>query len=166
VVWSRRFAQLPEDAIEADVSATLEEFIRHFGKPAGFTCPGFMFDERTSRLVSKLGFSYDGDAIGGKPRHASAGGKPLTHWTIPVTICGPGTIPFLEWHGARGTSDDLVIEDLLARIAAEDWVVLYGHPCYEGVHDRVLRRVFGAVLDAGFKFVTHAQMAERLHAHA
>jgi peptidoglycan/xylan/chitin deacetylase (PgdA/CDA1 family) len=154
VVWSRRFAQLPEEAIEADVSATLAEFTRHF-----------KFDERTSRLVSKLGFRYDGDAIGGKPRRASADGKPLQHWTIPVTICGPGTIPFLEWHGARGTSDDLVIEDLRARIAAEDWVVLYGHPCYEGVNDRLLRRVFGAVREAGFQFATHAQLAERLHAY-
>lgn len=166
VIWSRRFAQLPEDTIEADVSATLAEFTRHFGKPTGFTCPGFKCDERTSRLVSKLGFRYDGDAIGGSPRHASADGVALRHWTIPVTVCGPGTIPFLEWHGARGTADDAVVDDFRARIADQDWVVLYGHPCYEGVHDRLLRRVFGAVREAGFQFVTHAQMAERLDARA
>ena len=166
VVWSRRFKELPEATIEADVSRTLEEFKHHFGAPAGFTCPGFKFDERTSRLVEKLGFRYDGDAIGGAPRRASADGKSLRHWTIPVTICGPRTIPYLEWHGARGTAEDAIIEEFHGRIANENWVVLYGHPCYEGVNDRLLRRIFRTVLDDGFQFVTHAQMAERLHADA
>jgi peptidoglycan/xylan/chitin deacetylase (PgdA/CDA1 family) len=166
VVWSRRFAQLPEEVIEADVTETLEEFTRHFGKPPGFTCPGFKHDERTSRLVSKLGFRYDGDAIGGSPRHPEAGGRELAHWTIPVTVIGPRTIPFLEWHGARGSNDETLIDDFKSQIAEKDWVVLYGHPCYEGVNDRVLRKVFTAVVDSGFEFVTHAQMAERLYAHA
>jgi hypothetical protein len=44
--------------------------------------------------------------------------------------------------------------------------VLYGHPCYEGVNDQLLRRIFEAVRSAGFEFVTHAQMAERLYAAA
>jgi peptidoglycan/xylan/chitin deacetylase (PgdA/CDA1 family) len=166
VVWSRRFAQLPYEAIEMDVSTTLDEFKRHFGNPSGFTCPGFKFDQRTSRLVEKLGFRYDGDALGGKPHRASADGKTLQHWTIPVTICGPRTIPYLEWHGARRTPEDAVIEDFRGRIANEDWVVLYGHPCYEGVNDRLLRRIFSTVHEAGFRFATHAQMAERLDAVA
>jgi peptidoglycan/xylan/chitin deacetylase (PgdA/CDA1 family) len=166
VVWSRRFANLPEEVIAADVSAALEEFTRYFGAPTGFTSPGFKFDERTSRLVEKLGFRYDGDAIGGEPRRASADGRSLQHWTIPVTICGPRTIPYLEWHGARRSSEDAIVDDFRGRIAGEKWVVLYGHPCYEGVNDRLLRRIFKTVRDAGFRFVTHAQMAERLNAAA
>jgi peptidoglycan/xylan/chitin deacetylase (PgdA/CDA1 family) len=164
VVWSRRFAQLPEEVLMADVSETLEEFTRAFGKPVGFTCPGFKHDERTSNMVSKLGFRYDGDALGGVPHHPTVGGLELKHWTIPVTICGPRTIPFLEWHGARKTPDDLIIQDLRERIGDENWVVLYGHPCYEGVNDQLLRRVFETLRSAGFEFVTHAQMAERLYA--
>jgi len=166
VVWSRRFAELPAAVLEADVSATLQEFERHFGRPAGFTCPGFKCDERSSALVEKLGFRYDGDAIGGEPRHPSVEGRPLAHWTIPVTVCGPRTIPFLEWHGARGTPEEQVIAELRERIEGQDWVVLYGHPCYEGVREQLLRRVFQAVQAAGFQFVTHAQMAERLYARA
>lgn len=166
VVWSRRFASLPTEVLEADVRETLDEFTGHFGKPVGFTCPGFKCDERTSRLVSELGFRYDGDAIGGEPRHPSVNGAALKHWTIPVTICGPRTIPYLEWHGARGTPDDALIEDFRQRIVNEKWVVLYGHPCYEGVNDAILRKVFGAVREEGFEFVTHAQMAEHLYAAA
>jgi len=166
VIWSRRFAQLPENELFADVEHTLELYTRHFGKPAGFTSPGFKFDDRVRRLVDKLGFRYDGDAIGGVPHRSVAAGQTLQHWTIPVTLIGPRTIPLMEWHGARGASEADIVADILKRMEGEDWVVLYGHPCYEGVNDRLLKRLFSAVLDAGFKFLTHEQMAERLNAAA
>jgi peptidoglycan/xylan/chitin deacetylase (PgdA/CDA1 family) len=166
VIWSRRFAQLPEAELIADVARNLEIFTRHFGKPPGFTSPGFKCDQRVSRLVEDLGFRYDGDAIGGEPHRPVIDGKQLSHWTIPVTLCGPRTIPLIEWHGARGSSDEQVVADISQRIANEQWVVLYGHPSYEGVKDGLLRKIFRAVQDAGFRFLTHAQMAERLSARA
>jgi peptidoglycan/xylan/chitin deacetylase (PgdA/CDA1 family) len=166
VVWSRRFAQIPAAELRADVEQTLALYVRHFGRPAGFTCPGFNCDERTTRIVEDLGFRYDGDAIGGVPHRTLVAGEPVRHWTIPVTLIGPRTIPLLEWHGARGSSDEAIVADVLQRIGQQDWVVLYGHPCYEGVRDGLLRKVFSAVQRAGFRFLTHAQMAERLHARA
>jgi hypothetical protein len=45
-------------------------------------------------------------------------------------------------------------------------VVLYGHPCYEGVRDNVLRQVFATVVERGFRFVTMQTMAEQLRAVA
>jgi hypothetical protein len=45
-------------------------------------------------------------------------------------------------------------------------VILYGHPCYEGVRDAVLRKVFARVVERGFRFVTMQTMAERLQAAA
>jgi len=166
VIWSRRFAQLPTEAIADDVTRTLGLYTRYFGKPQGFTSPGFKCDERVRRIVEQLGFSYDGDAIGGQPHRGLVGQTQVRHWTIPVTLCGPRTIPLMEWHGARGSSDDEIVADIQRRIANENWVVLYGHPCYEGVHEGLLRRVFRAVQEAGFRFLTHAQMAERLYAGA
>lgn len=162
VVWSRRFPQLPEEVLEADVSATHEEFTRHFGKPLGFTSPGFRSDDRTARIVDRLGYEYDGDAIGGAPGRSTATGLALRHWRIPVTVCGVGTVPFLEWHGARGTPESQVLDEIARTTADESWVVMYGHPCYEGVNDRLLERVFVHFLERGFKFVTHAEMAKRL----
>jgi len=166
VIWSRRFTQLSAAEITADVEKTLEDYTRHFGKPAGFTSPGFKHDERTRRLVENLGFRYDGDAIGGEPHRGLVDNKPVKHWTIPVTLCGPRTIPLTEWHGARGSTDEQIVADILKRIENERWVVLYGHPCYEGVAANQLRRIFSAVQKAGFTFLTHAQMAERLYAAA
>ncbi|MDP9084459.1 MAG: hypothetical protein M3N50_11950 [Pseudomonadota bacterium] len=162
VVWSRRFYQLPEHVIAEDVSEAHAEITRLFGAPAGFTSPGFKSDERITRIVERLAFLYDGDAIGGDPHHPKIEEINARHWRIPVTLCGPRTVPLLEWHGARKTSMPQIIEDLETRLNQSAWVVLYGHPCYEGVNDHVLREVFRTVLNRGYRFVTHAQMAERL----
>ena len=166
VVWSRRFHELPDETLEADVEESYRHFVRHFSKPAGFSSPGFYSDERVMVLLDKLGFLYNGDAIGGKPRRATSGGRALRHWTIPVTLSGPRTIPFLEYHGARGTPEAEWLPQLNEHLDTHDSVVLYGHPCYEGVRDKILRQVFATVLERGFRFVTMQTMAERLRAVA
>jgi hypothetical protein len=162
-VWSRRFFELPEAVIAQDVAEAHAEMTRLFGRPAGFTSPGFKSDERITRIVEELDFRYDGDAIGGEPHHPRCGDRPVSHWRIPVTLCGPRTVPLLEWHGARGTPAGDIIADLGRRLGDEHWVVLYGHPCYEGVNDELLRQVFRTVIDRGFRFVTHQEMAGYLH---
>ena len=166
VVWSRRFFELPESVIEQDVNESHAEISQLFGTPAGFTSPGFKSDERITRIVAKLKFMYDGDAIGGEPHHPVFNRTAAAHWRIPVTLCGPRTVPLLEWHGARSTPLPQILDDLNSRLAQSNWVVLYGHPCYEGVNDDILRAVFRTVQDKGFRFVTHQQMAERLYAEA
>jgi peptidoglycan/xylan/chitin deacetylase (PgdA/CDA1 family) len=166
VVWSRRFHQLPDEDLRADVDESYGHFIRHFGRPAGFSSPGFYSDERVMLQLDRLGFLYNGDGIGGEPARAVADGRELRHWTIPVTLAGPRTIPFLEYHGARGTPDSQVIDELHRHLDGRDQVILYGHPCYEGVRENVLRKVFGAVLERGYRFVTMQTIARRLQSGA
>jgi peptidoglycan/xylan/chitin deacetylase (PgdA/CDA1 family) len=166
VVWSRRFHDLPAETLEADVETSYNLFVRYFGRPSGFSSPGFYSDERVMALLDRLGFLYNGDAIHGEPHRATAGGRAVRHWTVPVTLSGPRTIPFLEFHGARGTPEEQVLGELDRHLAERDWVVLYGHPCYEGVHDALLRRVFAGVRERGFEFVTMEQMVRQLHAGA
>jgi peptidoglycan/xylan/chitin deacetylase (PgdA/CDA1 family) len=166
VVWSRRFHELPGRTLQADVEEAYRHFVRHFGKPAGFSSPGFYSDERVTAILDRLDFLYSGDAIGGEPHRASLGNRLAGHWTIPVTLSGPRTIPFLEYHGARGTPEPEVIGQLSRHLDEHEWVVFYGHPCYEGVRDRMLRRVFATVVERGFRFVTMQTLAERLRAVA
>jgi hypothetical protein len=166
VTWSRRFHELPDTVLEADVQESYGHFSRHLGKPAGFSSPGFYSDGRVMRMLDRMGFTYDGDAIGGEPRRATADGHQLRHWTIPVTLCGPRTVPFLEYHGARGTPEEQVLGELDRHFEGRDLVVLYGHPCYEGVREQVLRKVFARVVERGFRFVTMQALAARLHAGA
>jgi hypothetical protein len=164
VGWSRRFHALPGDELIADVEESYGHFVRHFGAPAGFSSPGFYSDERVMLILDRLAFRYNGDAIGGEPHRATAGGRTLRHWTIPVTLAGPRTIPFLEYHGARGTPEPEVLRLLDEHLESRDEVVLYGHPCYEGVREALLRKVFARVVEHGFRFVTLQTMAERLQA--
>jgi peptidoglycan/xylan/chitin deacetylase (PgdA/CDA1 family) len=162
VIWSRRFHELPDEDLAADVEESYGHFVRHFGRPVGFSSPGFYSDERVMLLLDRLGFLYNGDAIGGEPHHATAAGRTLRHWTIPVTLSGPRTIPFLEYHGARETPQAEVMRQLDEHLDAHDEVILYGHPCYEGVREGVLRKVFARVVERGFRFVTMQTLAERL----
>jgi peptidoglycan/xylan/chitin deacetylase (PgdA/CDA1 family) len=166
VVWSRRFQQIPDAMLHADVQESYGHFTRHFGKPAGFSSPGFYSDSRVMRMLDRMGFEYDGDAIGGEPRRATADGHQLRHWTIPVTLCGPRTIPFLEFHGARQTPEEQVFAELDRHLQDHELVVLYGHPCYEGVREQVLRKVFARVLEQGFRFVTMQALAAKLDGSA
>ena len=112
VIWSRRFHELPDAVLQADMDESYGHFVRNFGRPDGFTSPGFYSDARVMRMIGQMGFTYDGDAIGGEPRRATADGDTLRHWTIPVTLCGPGTVPFLEYHGARQTPERQMLEEL------------------------------------------------------
>jgi peptidoglycan/xylan/chitin deacetylase (PgdA/CDA1 family) len=164
VIWSRRFHELAEADLVADVEESYAHFVRHFGRPEGFSSPGFYSDARVMRLLDRLGFSYNGDGIGGEPHRAVADGRTLRHWTIPVTLSGPRTIPFLEYHGARATPEAEVMRLLDEHLDAHDEVILYGHPCYEGVREAVLRKVFARVVERGFRFVTMQTLAERLQA--
>ncbi|MGI9260488.1 MAG: hypothetical protein ACR2QR_00560 [Woeseiaceae bacterium] len=158
VVWSRRFNELDDEVIEQDVANTLEEFVAAFGQPAGFTSPGFKSDNRIMRIVERLGFEYHGDAIGGQPAPSIVSGTEYDHWTVPVTICGPRTIPFFEWHSARGSSRQQALAAFEDSLDENSTAVLYGHPCHEGLDRQTLRKMFDAVLRAGFEFVTHAEL--------
>jgi hypothetical protein len=59
-----------------------------------------------------------------------------------------------------------VFRQLNQHLDENDSVVLYGHPCYEGVRDNILRQVFANVVERGFRFVTMQTMAEQLRAVA
>ena len=129
VVWSRRFHELPDRVLQADVEQSYRHFVRHFGKPAGFSSPGFYSDERVMALLDRLGFRLQRRCHRWRaPAEPPWPGRPVGHWTIPVTLSGPRTIPFLEYHGARGTPEPEVLRQLNQHLDEHESVVLYGHP--------------------------------------
>jgi hypothetical protein len=59
-----------------------------------------------------------------------------------------------------------VLGELDRHLEGRDLVVLYGHPCYEGVREQILRKVFARVVEHGFRFVTMQAVAAGLQAGA
>ena len=55
VIWSRRFHELPDEVLQADVDESYGHFVRNFGRPDGFTSPGFYSDDRVMRMVERMG---------------------------------------------------------------------------------------------------------------
>jgi hypothetical protein len=164
VVWSRRFTELPDEIFEADIVESFQHFMHYFGRPAGFTSPGFQINDRVRKVLDQIGFQYNGDQIGGSPTRGTIDGSPAKHWIIPVTLAGPRTIPFLEWHGALNTPEAEVLMTIDSHLVDNKLVVLYGHPCFEGTRPGLLRQVFSRVLEANFRFVTHEEIANLLEA--
>ncbi len=166
VVWSRRFPELSREWLRAELTRALALFRAELGAPAGFASPGFRSDERVLELLAELSFRYCGDAIGGEPRPARAGARALPLALVPVTLIGARTVPWLEWHAARRTPEDRVLAELDLHLAEREVVVLYGHPCYEGVRIGMLRRVLQRVQERGFRSVSHAELCEKRAAEA
>lgn len=81
-----------------------------------------------------------------------------------MTLVGKGTIPFLEFHGARRTPEADFLRDYERHLDANTRVVVYGHPCYEGVRPHLLRALFERALSRGFRFATLAEIARSLDA--
>ena len=157
VVWSRRFHELPDADSRGrrGASPTATSCGTSGSRPAS-PRPASTPTSASCAMLDRLGFLYNGDAIGGEPRRATADGRTLRHWTIPVTLCGPAHDPVsgIPWRprhaGGRGAAP-------AGRASgAHEQVVLYGHPCYEGVREQVLRKVFAAGARARFPLRHHA----------
>ena len=152
--------------LEADVEESYGHFVRHFGKPAGFSSPGFYSDERVMRLLDRLGFAYNGDAHRRRaaPRHR---GRPaaaaLDHPGDAVRARAPFRSSSTTAPAARRRPR--CCASSTEHLEGRDLVVLYGHPCYEGVREqRAAQGLRARCVERGFRFVTMQTLAERLQA--
>ncbi len=132
-------------------------FVRHFGKPAGFSSPGFYSDERVMRLLDRLGFLYNGDGIGGEPRPATADGRELS------ALDHPGD--------ARGAAHDSRSWSITARKgrprsrSCASWTSIWSRAslwCCTGT--RATRACAKGVLQAGLRRGARARLPLRHHA--
>ena len=143
-------------------------FVRHFGQA------GRLLLARASTPTSgswrcSTGWASSTTAmrIGGEPRRAMADGQPLRPLDHPGDALRPAddSVPGVSRRPGHARSRRCS-RQLDQHLDEHESVVLYGHPCYEGVREAVLRKVFARVLERGFRFVTMQTMAERLQAVA
>jgi peptidoglycan/xylan/chitin deacetylase (PgdA/CDA1 family) len=152
--WERYAASAGIDTIRRDLDWGYKTFESLFGKPSGFSAPGFVWSEATLECIDEKGFLYASDMDGDKPFHPSAGGKGCTHWQVPVTVNGPSHIPFIEWASLQKQGEQEFLAGLDEKLVPDSPAVLYGHPCWDGTHGLpYLTSVVEYAIDKGYTFV-------------
>ena len=159
--WSRRLGELSLEYLDDQMDQTLDFFEKelHF-RPIGFTAPGFRYT-RDSLLAIDRHFSYSGELFTEEPVAVEIAGKRLAHMQIPVTVCGPDTIPLIEYLAATGKTSAQIAEHVKHEIDARSFAVPYGHPGYEGLQTGLLDEIFDHVLRQGFEVLTLAEIYDR-----
>lgn len=147
-VWQRGFAGLDDEGLERLFRPAFDDFIECWGMPAGFTSPGFRYDERVNALLDREGFTYASDMPGDAPfRPRRSDGSLYSHFQVPVNVVGDGTVPVIEQGLARGHSRRRIVRDAVRAIRARRFALMYDHPFVAGVHwgvlDDVLREIEG-----------------------
>lgn len=161
IVWSRRLDSLSQDFIENEVKKAICFFEDKLGfKPNGFAAPGFKWNQKTLNILDKF-FNFSGDLSGNEPFRVKLKNKVYKHLQIPVTVIGPDTVPLIEFLLATGKTEAEIIAAVEREILKQDFSVMYGHPCLEGMKTEVLEKIFKFVLENNYQFLTIEQIYER-----
>ena len=165
VVWSRRFHELPDADLVADVEESYGHFVRHFGQAGRLLVARLLFRRaghaaaRPARLP--LQRRRDRGRAAARDRRGPHA-QPLDHSRHPLRAAHD-SVPRVS-RRSRNAGGGGHAACWTSTSTDHDSVILYGHPCYEGVREGVLRKVFARVVEHGFRFVTMQTMAERLQA--
>ncbi len=118
------------------------------------------------RLLDGLGFLYNGDGIGGEPRRATATGRPLRHWTLPVTLSGPARFRFSSIMAREPPRRTRLCGCCASISTRASWSSCTATRATRVSTTALLRHVFSTVLEHGFSFVTMQSVAEQLQSAA
>jgi hypothetical protein len=152
--WQRHAAAADIETIRSDLDWGYNAFVKLFGTPAGFAAPGFVWSEATLACIDEKGFRYASDMDGASPFQPDVRGRKYSHWQVPVTVCGPSHIPFIEWACLQKQSEQDFLAELNLKLPGDAPAVLYGHPCWEGTGGAAyLTTAVEWLLDKGYTFV-------------
>ena len=151
-LWQWNLEGLRKGEISDLLKPAYDHFTRLFGRPKGFSSPGFRYNRHVLELVDEYGFTYASDMEGEGPCRIEG----FRHVQIPVNIIGPDKVPLLEHLGRTGTAaaEDRVAEEVEKR----EHAVLYGHPAYEGTDAR-LRQIISRIMKSGHRIVTLEELS-------
>lgn len=148
VVWQRSLDELDRGQLDDLFRPAFDRFSERYGKPAGFACPGFRYNEAVLDLLDEEGFAYSSDMSGEAPfRPMSPEGAPHRHFQVPVNVMGEHNVPMVEQGLARGKAPDQIADEIVAAVDAREFALLYGHPYVEGVHAAVLEKALTGLTD-------------------
>ncbi|MFH1277869.1 MAG: polysaccharide deacetylase family protein [Candidatus Eisenbacteria bacterium] len=160
-LWQVRLKSAPWRKIRSSFESAYERFSNLFGKPVGFTAPGFTFDERVLHLLDEFDFAYGGELPGDEPFHPEVGGKKLRHLQIPVTIRAEGNVGFKEWLHANGVRGDAMLEAIRSDMHGKPFAHIYSHPGFASSVLPVIGGMIDHARDQGYEVVTMQEIAKR-----
>lgn len=146
-LWQHGVRGMGEEEVRALLFPAYEEFVRHFGRPAGFACPGFQYSSGVFSLLDALGFAYSSDLAGEVPFPTILDGESFRLWQVPVNVVGRGGVPLIEQGLACGMNPQRIVESARSEIDRHEYAHIYGHPYVEGVRDSILESILRGVMD-------------------
>ncbi len=160
VVWQHGIRDMNRDSLLKLFLPAYEQFSQAFGKPEGFACPGFQYDDRVFDILENYNFAYSSDMDGEHPFPTTVNGKRHRLWQVPVNIMGGGKVPAIEEMIAKGCDAERIGRDVADRIMRKEFSLLYGHPYVEGVRCEILDSVLDRIQNS-HQVVTLSEYLEK-----
>jgi peptidoglycan/xylan/chitin deacetylase (PgdA/CDA1 family) len=143
VLWQHALESLDETALRALLWPAYQDFSAMFGQPAGFSCPGFCYNQTVFQLLEELGFHYSSDMPGVEPFLTCLAQRLYPFWQVPVNIIGQHRVALIEQSLAEGLPRRAIVEKVVDRIRQHRFALIYGHPYVEGVAWDILADIIG-----------------------
>ena len=147
-LWQWRLESMSKNEIRGLLNPAYDRFVRFFGRPEGFTSPGFNYNRYVLELMDEFGFRYASDMEGEEPFRPEG----FEHLQVPVNIRGEAGKPFLEYFCSVGYCLDDIISMCTGEIFKRETAVIYGHPAFKP-NAPSFRKIIGKVLEEGYNVV-------------
>lgn len=127
-LWQWGLSSLDKGEIDEMLRPAYARFEKLFGRPEGFSSPGFQYNNNVLELVDDYEIRYASD-MKGENLFVPEGHR---HVQVPVNIMGPSNVPLLESLYASGRQGEEVLGACKGEILKRNLAVMYGHPSFEG----------------------------------
>jgi undecaprenyl phosphate-alpha-L-ara4FN deformylase len=133
--WTRGLDKIN---IQKAIGKAISKYAGMFGKkPVSFAAPGFNTNSRVLEMLEKNGIRFISDFEGDAPQKY---GK-MTN--VPITICGEGRTPIIEYLASNGKNDAEIFDIMKKEIQKKKLASFYIHDLFEarfkiGLLDKIM----------------------------
>ena len=153
-LWQWKLDEMSKDDINRLIRPAYERFTSLFGRPNGFSSPGFRYNSDVLKLIDDYGFKYASDMDGEMPFIPEG----FSSIQIPVNIKGADNSSIMEYLLTQGFDDKYIVSACMDEIFKRDMSVIYGHPAFEG-RAELLRDVLINAKDGGYDIIPMNNLA-------
>lgn len=155
MLWQYNLGSMDYYEIRNLLAPAYNKFMKLFGKPYGFCCPGFSYNDEVLSLIDDFGFLYSSDMEGELPFKPVIEGRKFEHYQIPVNIVANPRASLINKLCTMGIDENEIVKEVFSQIKKRETAVFYGHPSVEGIHAlTILRNIIKSALSSGYDIVT------------